>query len=137
MGSDFLLEILNGNFGLAGVSLSIICAIYLAHEMIALKVYGWKWRDRLSRGMRIALAMMTLSGGIAIRSLEVMRWRMAGAAPADLSQFWLTFGGIIALVGFLCSIRETSKPLYGNGPWIWTLVAMAIYTAAASAMRFL
>jgi hypothetical protein len=137
MGNNFLLEVLNGNWGIAGGALTIICGFYLAHETFALKVLGWGWRKRITRGMRVATAVMTSSFGVAVRSAEVVRWRMSGASPADLSQFWLTFGAVIALVGFLCTIREISKPLYGNAPWIWTLVAMAIYTAGASSLRFL
>jgi hypothetical protein len=137
MGNSFLLEVLNGNWGIAGAALTIICAFYLAHETFALKVLGWGWRGRITRGMRVATAVMTSSFGVAIRSAEIVHWRMSGGSLADISQFWLILGGVIALVGFLCTIREISKPLYGNAPWIWTLAAMAIYTGTASALRFL
>lgn len=132
--NEFLSEIMNGNAALAAVSLAVICTIYLAHETVALKVWGYLWRGRLSRGMRVAVAVMTLSVGIGLRSAEVMRWRMVGGEPR---LFWLTLGSIIATLGFLCCIREISKPLYGDGPWIWTLVTMTIYTACISVVRFL
>lgn len=130
--NEFLSEILNGNAALAAISLTIICAIYLAHEAVALKVWGWEWRSRLSRGMRVAMAVMTLSVGAGLRSVEVVRWRVMGG---KLSEFWLTAGSIVAMIGFLCCIREISKPLYGDGPWLWTLAAMVIYTACTSALR--
>lgn len=137
MVGEFLLEILNVNWGLAALALTIICGIYLAHETLALGFSVWEWRSRASRRMRLALAIMTLSVGVAVRSIEVARWRAMGARPDDLDQVWLTVGSVVALVGFLCCIREISKPIYGDGPWIWTLVAMAFYTALVVALRFL
>lgn len=125
----YTLEILNGNWALAAASLTVICAIYLVHEAIAYKVFGYGWRSRATGSMRVMLGVMTLALGVTIRSVEVTAWRMRGGDLPNLSQFWLILGGTIALIGFICTIREISKPLYGNGPWIWTLVAMAAYTA--------
>lgn len=126
--NGFLLELLNGNWGIAATSLAIICAIYLVHETRARGMPSWQWRKKITIGMRVAIAMMTLSAGVAIRSMEVYVWRLVSGELPELSQFWLLVGGGIALVGFLCCIREISKPLYGNGPWIWTLVAMSAFT---------
>jgi hypothetical protein len=128
--TEFLLETLNGDWGLAAVSLAIICAMYLVHEGIAYRVFMPGGRDRLTRQMRVMSGVFTLSVGVAIRSLETMRWRMGGGESQDLSKTWLLIGGVLALVGFLCTIREISQPLYGNKPWLLTLAAMAVYTAA-------
>ena len=133
--NGFLLELLNGNWGIAATSLAIICAIYLIHESAARGLPSWHWRKRLTMGMRVAIAMLTLSVGVSIRSVEVWVWRVVSSDLADLSQFWLIFGGVIALIGFLCCIREISRPLYGNGPWIWTLVTMAAFTIWSVARR--
>lgn len=141
-GNDFFLEVLNGNWSLAAIALTIICAIYLLHELAAEFAKSGRgdlsWRARLTLGMRVALAVMTLSVGVAIRSLEVTRWRiMDGGDPSKLNQAWLGVGGTMALLGFLCCIREISKPLYGDRPWLYTLAAMVIYTAVSGAARFM
>jgi len=128
LNSGFLLELVNGNWGIAASSLAIICAVYLIHETLSRGMPSWHWRRKITMGMRVAIAMLTLSAGVAIRSAEVYLWRaMSGELP-DLSQFWLIVGSGIALMGFLCCIREISRPLYGNRPWIWTLAAMAVFT---------
>lgn len=127
----FLLELLNGNWGIAATSLAIICAIYLIHETRARGMPSWEWRKKITVGMRVAIALMTLSAGVAIRSFEVYIWRVVSGELPELSLFWLIVGGGIALVGFLCCIREISKPLYGHGPWIWTLVTMAVFTVGS------
>ena len=132
----FLLELLNGNWGIASASLAIICGMYLLHETLARGMPSWQWRKKITVGMRVAIALMTLSLGVSIRSTEVYIWRVLSGDLPDLSQFWLILGGTIALVGFLCCIREISKPLYGNGPWIWTLVFMALFTVASITNRF-
>lgn len=131
----FLLELLNGNWAVGATSLAIICAIYLIHETAARGLPSWHWRKKITIGMRVAIALMTLSVGIAIRSTEVYIWRAFDGDIVDLSQFWLILGGSVALLGFLCCIREISKPLYGNGPWIWTLVTMMVFTIGSILRR--
>jgi len=133
--TEFILEVQNGNWGIAAAGLAVICGFYLAHEGIALRVWGWGWRDRLTQGMRNAVAIGTASAGVSIRSVAAYLWRFGGGEIKDLSQTWILIGGIIAVIGFLCIIREISKPLYGNGPWIWTLATMAIFTATVVGFR--
>lgn len=133
--NEALSEALNGNVGIAALSLTIICAIYLVHQTIALKTWGRDWRRRATAAMRLAAAVMTLSIGAGIRSAEVVRWRMTGGAIGDLRQGVLTIGTVVALVGFLCCIREISKPLYGDGPWVWTLVTMILYSVVLGIWR--
>lgn len=136
MVNDILLELLNGNTGIVTLSLTVICIVYLVHETIALGIpAAWDWRSQSTRRMRLALAIMTFAVGIGIRSAEVTRWRMDGAIQDELSQSWLTFGSAVAMLGALCIIRELSKPLWGDGPWIWTLAVMFFYTIAAM-LRF-
>lgn len=86
--------------------------------------------------MRVAAALFTLSLGIFIRSMEVWRWRMAGGAMADLNQLVLMIGGVVAVVGFLCAIRELSLRLFGRGPWVWTLVAMVVFSIISVFLHF-
>lgn len=93
------------------------------------------WRDRLTRSMRVMAGVFALSLGVAISSLEKSRWRMFGGDLPDLSKTALLVGGVLALVGFICTVREISKPLYGNAPWICTVVAMALYTVGSVAWQ--
>jgi uncharacterized membrane protein YgdD (TMEM256/DUF423 family) len=134
--SGFLLELLNGNWGIAATSLATICAIYLIHETAARGLPSRHWRKKMTMGMRVAIAMMVLSIGVAVRSGEVYLWRVASGDLDKLNMMWLIIGGTIALLGFLCCIREISKPLYGVWPWAWTLVVMAIFTAFSVINRF-
>lgn len=140
MTPEFNLELINGNWGIASLALALICGIYLRHEILArqLRHSGAPLlsRSRVTLGMRIAIALLTLSVGIFIRSAETWRWRMSGAPISDLSQGWLVMGDVIAVVGFLCAIREISSPLYGRAPWVCTLVAMVIFNVASVAYRF-
>jgi hypothetical protein len=133
LSSGFLLELLNGNWGIAAAALTIICGIYLSHEAVARRIPLWD-RERMTLGMRVSVGLFFLSLGVAIRSAEVYFWRrLGGDNLGDLSQGWLILGSGIALVGFLCCIRVISRPLYGNRPWIWTLVVMIAFTVASIA----
>lgn len=140
MTPEFNLELLNGNWGIASLALAIICGIYLRHEVTARRQRHSSEpllsRSRLTLGMRIAVALFTLSLGIFIRSAETWRWRFGGGAIIDLNQGWLILGDMIAVLGFLCAIREISEPLYGRAPWICTLIALVLFNVASVAHRF-
>lgn len=136
MGNDFLLELLNGNAGIASVALVILCILYLSHETLALGVReAWHWESLQSRRIRVACAIMILSLGSSIRSWEIVRWRMAGSLPDGLDHRAITTGAVVALIGFLWLIREISKPLFGNAPWLCVLGAMMLYTGWAIGIR--
>jgi hypothetical protein len=121
---ELSLELLNGNWAIASLALFVIGLAYLTHETISNHVHGSHWRDRLTVGMRVAFAVSTLSAGVFIRSIETWRWRRFGG---DLDQAVLTIGSLIAILGFLCAIREISSRLFGIGPWVWTIVAMVVF----------
>lgn len=130
MSSGFLLELLNGNWGIAAAALTIICGIYLSHESIARRIPIWD-RSRMTLGMRVSVGLFFLSAGIAIRSAEVYLWRRFGGSDlSELNQPVLVIGSALALIGFLCCIRVISRPLYGNWPWVGTLIAMTGFTVA-------
>lgn len=134
------LELLNGNWTIVSASLMVICVAYLWHESSARETFrrskGRNGRTRFTQGMRVAVAMLTTSLGVLIRSAETWRWRVGGGELRDLDQGWLTVGGVIAVVGFLCAIRELSEPLYGRQPWIWTMTVMVIFNLATVILRF-
>lgn len=135
MNAKFVLEVQNGNWSIVAAGLGLVCLIYYIHETIALRVWGWDWRSRLTPGMRNAIALGTLSLGVCIRSTAIYLWRAGGGDINDLSETWILIGGIVAVVGFLCTIREISRPLYGNAPWLWTLAVMVLFTVAVVGFR--
>lgn len=137
MSDELNLEMLNGNWSIVSASLMVICIGYLWHETSARETFRRKTnRTRWTQGMRVAIAVLTLSTGVFIRSAETWRWRVAGGLPGDLSQMVLNLGGIVAVIGFLCAIRELSEPLWGRGPWVWTVAVMALYNLATVIVRF-
>ncbi len=131
MSSGFLLELLNGNWGIAAAALTVICGMYLSHEAFTRQIPLWA-RSRMTVGMKLSVGLFMLSLGVLIRSFEVYFWRAFGTGElADLSRSWLIAGSAIALVGFLCCIRVISKPLHGNLPWICTLGVMIAFTVGS------
>jgi F0F1-type ATP synthase membrane subunit a len=136
--NGFLLELLNGNWGIACASLTIICIMYLVHETIARDMPSWQWREKFTVGMAMASGLGIAAFGIAFRSAEVYFWRVLTSGDLEeLKQPRLLFGGTVALVGFLMLIRTISLRLYGNRPWVWTLIAMSAFTAGSLAARLL
>lgn len=136
MNAEFSLELLNGNWGIAASSLIVICSIYLQNEFRSRRILPFGERRRLTSGMRVAIATLTMSLGILIRSAETWRWRVTGGDLSDLSQLWLNVGGVVAVIGFLCLIRELSR-FYGRAPWALTLAAMVLFTSLSIARQFL
>lgn len=126
---EFNLELLNGNWGIAALSLMIICAVYFRHEARARRILPFGSRTRLTDGIKVAMGLFTMSAGILIRSAETWRWRIFGG---DLSQGLLTLGGILAVIGLLCLIREKSQPLFGRAPWVCTLIAMIVFSIGSA-----
>ena len=73
MNSKTELELLNGSWMILSLSLSIICAVYLRHEILARRG-AWRpltWRKHFTRGMSVATAVMLMAIGICIRSAAV------------------------------------------------------------------
>lgn len=140
MKAEISLEFLNGNWMIASASLMVICIFYLGHELLSRDSFlpGAERRHatRMTQGMRVATSVLTMSFGVFIRSVETWRWRAWGGGLNDLNQQTLLIGGVIAVIGFLCAIRELSAPLYGRGPWVWTVVAMMIFNAVTLFSKF-
>lgn len=133
---EFTLEVLNGNWGIVGLALAIICAAYLMHEFRARRILPFGRRSRLTDGIRMAVALFMLSAGVFIRSAESWRWRFTGAHLGDLNQVPLTIGDIVAVIGFLCALREISRNLFGWAPWFWTIVALVIFNVGSAVHKF-
>lgn len=135
-GLELKLELINGNWGLAALSLLVICAAYIRHEWMARRAFI-DHDDRITLGMKMAAALCVLSLGVFIRSVVVYEWRHYGSNTGDLNETWLMIGGSLALVGFLLVIRQLSLRLFGQGPWLVTLVVMGLFTSASIASKFL
>jgi len=130
------LELLNGSWMILSLSLSIICAIYLRHEIVA-RWGAWRpltWRKHFTRGMSVATAVMLMAIGICIRSAAVFLC-FCTSEDRPFSPFWLTVGGLVSVAGFICTVREISHPLYGSAPWVWTLVSLVAFVVYEMAIR--
>lgn len=127
-----VLEIINGGWALLALSLSCVCFAYVWHELHARHLKVWRWHLDWTKGMRVAAAIFTLSVGIFITRLTIYFWRAFYDAGdlGELQLYCLIFGAALGAVGFLCAIREISKPLFGACPWITTMVALFMATAA-------
>lgn len=118
------LEIINGAWGTAALCLFMVALAYFGHEWIIRNVSIWRWRADITLGMRVALAMMTISLGVMITRLLIYAWRMMGASDFERWQLiTLLIGAAVGYVGFICAIREYSKTLYGSWVWITSLLA--------------
>lgn len=133
MNAAFISEELNGIWAISALSLIVICSLYLKHELSARHILPFGDRTRLTDGIKIAIATLTMSTGVFIRSGEAWRWRVFGG---DLDQIHLMVGGIIGVIGFLCLIREKSAPLFGRGPWMITLGLIVIFLIVSAIHRF-
>lgn len=125
---QFLLEVLNGTWGVAAFSLGVVCWMYLFHEMISLAAWRpWRW----SQGMRVAINVSLVAAGVWITRSVIYYWRHIGAAEHFSSGqlYALIVGGAVGTVGFVLLIREISRPLFGNAPWILSLIALVAMTA--------
>lgn len=122
-----LLELLNGMWAIAAFSLMIICGFYLQHEARA-RSYRWSrgWREMMTSGMRVAVAVGAIAMGSTIRSGSIFFWYVGGG-HTDLSRRYILWGTIVAVSGFVCAVREFSSPIYGSKPWQVTLLAIVIF----------
>src|SRR6185369_747959 len=119
------LEVINGAWAAAAAS--------LIHEWIAIGFYYMpvrKWRGALTLGMRVALAIGTISLGVLITRVMMWVWRViyGGGMFANWQLGVLVLGAVVGLVGFICAIREYSRTLFGD--WVWVLSTAAIVLVA-------
>lgn len=126
------LAIINGAWGTAALCLFMVALAYFGHEWIIRRISVWRWRAKITLGMRVAVAMMTISLGIMITRLLIYVWQMLGAGNfAEWQVITLIIGAVVGYVGFICAIREYSKTLYGSWVWITSLIAslaVAVFT---------
>jgi hypothetical protein len=124
---NFWLEVINSDWAIAALALALVSLFYFRHECIA---RGYPMRSRLTRGMRVSISVFTLSVGVCLTRAVIYIWRHVfhGAEFSELQTALLLTGGFIGLCGFVCAVREYSKPLYGNWPWIATIAAIFLMT---------
>lgn len=121
------LELLNGVWAIAATSLAIICAFYFQHEARA-RSYRWQrgWRKFMTSGMKVSTAVGAISAGTAIRASTIFAWHVRGGYT-DLTPGYLIVGTVVAVAGFICAVREFSRPIMGQTPWLWTVIVIAIF----------
>lgn len=124
------LEIINGAWAMAALCLMLVAVSYFSHEWIARSISLWRWRSEITLGMRVALAVGTISLGVLITRALIWIWRViyGGGVFSRWQMGVLVFGAFIGLVGFICAIREYSRPLFGE--WVWVTSAAAIVLVA-------
>jgi hypothetical protein len=130
MNPQFALEIINGNWAIGSYVLTCVCIAYLFHEAMARGLVRKRWR--WTKGMRVAAALGTLSLGTAISRGVVFFWRHVshGGDFSGLQTILLILGATVGAVGYVCAIREISRPLYGPLPWIMAIAGMLTLTIA-------
>src|SRR5882757_9707545 len=133
----FILEVLNGDWGVEALCLGIVCWMYLIHEIRARPKRRWpmRWTD----GMRVAFAISAVSAGVWITRSVIYIWRHIYGGNEYFSLLELNtliVGGAIGTLGFLLAIREISKPLFGSWPWLASIVALVAMTAYTVFSRF-
>lgn len=134
--SRIVLEQLNGIWAISSLALLVICIFYLQHEARARRYrFDLGWRKVMTTGMRTATAVAAISLGCTLRSFAVFIW-YTGGGKTDLQLGWVMAGTIIAVIGFVCSVREFSFPIYGHRPWQLTVVAIAVFICSDLAIHF-
>lgn len=126
---SFTLEVINGDWALLAFILMLMCAFYLGHEMLARHISLWHPRS-WEQGMRVATAIGAMSTGVFMTRIVIYSWRhyFEAAAFSHVQAGTLIVGATIGTVGFVCAIREISKPLYGDWPWVLSIVLLAMMT---------
>jgi hypothetical protein len=69
-----LLVIVNGNWGIEGIVLAVVAAAYLWRLSHVLKFNWHNWLFDLVPGMRVAIAIMAISIGVALTRGTIWIW---------------------------------------------------------------
>lgn len=129
------LEVINGAWAMAALALFSVCVAYLIHEARA------RWprkRFEVTLGMRVALSVGTISLGVLITRSMVWIWRVvyeAGTLSQDQMAV-LVFGAAVGVAGFIFTIREYSRPLFGDLVWILSTIAIVLVAALTALPHF-
>ena len=80
--------------------------------------------------MQVTLGLLTMTSGIWLTRVVVWQWRVttAGRLPFSLVEIgFLILASILTGIGALCLIRVVSRPGFGHGPWIFSLVEGVLF----------
>lgn len=118
----FASEVLNGNWAILCIVLAAVSVVYLVDEYAA---NGAVW----TVGMRAARAVLMLTIGIGVlRISEYVSWHLYGTLYHQNTMSFRMAGGAIGVLGFLMSIKEFSRRLYGDIPWVIAVILMIWFT---------
>ena len=122
-----LLAVINGVWGLLAFALALVTVVYVYQEGTERRLTIRQWLFGMPLGMRVAVAIMIIAFGVVLTRGTIWVWRtLYGGGPFTQTMLALLLtGAVLGAVGFLCAIREISKPLYGDWPWLAALVACA------------
>lgn len=126
---DRLLELSNGLWTIVSVSLVIFLSYHLIKVSILRKITFRMWFFRLPLSMQLALGILIVALGIAMRSGQVWVDRLlhAGELSPSFGTHTFVFGTLVAVTGFMCILRVLTRPMLGNWPWVVTTLVMVAY----------
>lgn len=124
-----VLEIGNGLWTIVSVYLVIFLAwhLFIVGAQRRIKVMGWL---NLPLSMQLAVGTWIACGGVLITRAVVWgaRYTNDGFLQLENGETALfALGILVGLVGFLCILRVTTKPMLGHWPWVSCLTCCAFY----------
>ena len=113
----FASELLNGNWAILCIVMTWVGISYLVMERRAHRHEPW------SVGSRAALGILVLAVGVGIlRASEYASWHIFGELYHQSTMPFRMVGGMVGAIGFLMCIREFSRRLFGDLPWVIAIV---------------
>ncbi len=125
-----MLELGNGALAVLSICFMVFVLVYLIRQSRLEHVRASMWFCRLPEGMRVAISLFTISLATFITRVDVWVWRTYYGGKDPFSRVQIGFfmlGVSLACVGYIWAIREYSKPLYGDWPWLASCVAAALF----------
>lgn len=122
------LEIANGVWTIVSAYL----VVFLVYHLIKVGRQRRVWRRWGSLPLSIQLAIGVLIGSCGVVVTRSVTWwsRYSNGGYIELRNFdtagyW--FGTILGVVGFMCILRVSTKPMLGHAPWIAALISCGAY----------
>ena len=112
-------------------------AVYLWRETARRGLGVRAWFLHMPPSMHLAIAIFVFDSGVWLRSAVIWGWRrFFGAGDFGAMQLsLLAYGGAVIVIGSLCKIRAITKPDYGNGPWLASAGAVALFLGVSLLFR--
>lgn len=138
--NDFL-EVTNGGTALLLANLIIFLVWSLSDQ---LRRAGLAWGDLIYKFVvipvviQVTVGLLTLVSGICVTRAVVWEWRLSTAGRLPFSALEISFlclGSLLTGVGALCLQRVVTRPRFGHGPWIFSVVEGLVFVLASIFIR--